>query len=154
MVQWRALVRAASLELVRINELCGEVDYVAHRIPVAVYALPDEGDVCVSLQYSFFNARSRLTLHLRVISTDPEVPLGWQLHLEQPHVTVPPPAAATDAVETRTALVAVEPLRLKIGAIVDAHATGFGRVRAIHAALVQTFCPERGARTSYPWEME
>ena len=37
-------VRAVSVELGRINELCSEVEYLASRVPLTAHALPDAGE--------------------------------------------------------------------------------------------------------------
>ena len=134
---WNALVAATSLQLGRILELCAEVDHIALRVPTSAHVLPDGSGVSVSIMYSFFAMRTRLTLHLRIAAADPTQPLGWQIQLES--ATAPPPPPSNAPASTCTALVSAEPLRPRIAEIVDAHAKGFGRLRAIHAELTQAF---------------
>ena len=97
------------------------------------------GGVSISVQYAFFTARARLTLHLLLATADPSAPISYQAVVDEPAAAAA--AAAPGGLSACTALVTAEPMRPRVAAIVDAHATGFGRLRAIHAALMYAFVP-------------
>ncbi len=86
--------------------------------------------------------RTSFVLHVLLASADPTEPLCWRVEVDEP---TPPHAIATgadaDVDAACMALVAVDPLRLRIAAIINAHATGFGRLRGMHVALMHAFCP-------------
>ena len=140
-------MRTAGLDLARLTDLCAEVEYLAARAPLSAHLLPSEGHpsedgvgtsgVCISVHYAFFTARLRLVIHLLLTSADPAAPLGWQLQVEEVGKAKAQEASAC------TALVAMDadPVRAKVRPIIDAHATGFGRLRAIHAELLSAFIP-------------
>ena len=136
------LMQAASLHLGRLLDLVGEVQFLEARVPVAASVEEGQG-VALSLGYAFFSARAKFVLHLLVASLDPNTPLAWQLDVEDTAAAPPPAAAhaATSAADA-TALAAhhEEAIRRQVGAVVDAHSRGFGRLRAIHAALLKSFC--------------
>ena len=98
------------------------------------------GGVSISVQYAFFTARARLTLPLLLATADPSAPISYQAVVDEPAAAAAA-AAAPGGLSACTALVTAEPMRPRVAAIVDAHATGFGRLRAIHAALMYAFVP-------------
>ena len=129
------LMRAAALPLGRLLDLVAEVQTLEETIPVGASVDESGGGVAISLGYSFFSARAKFVLHLLVTSLDPNVPLRWQLAVDD--TSAAPPTAAGAAIVG----VGEQAVRRKVGAIVDAHSRGFGRLRAIHAGLFAAFCP-------------
>jgi hypothetical protein len=141
----RALVRATGLELGRLLDLVAEVKQLEAR---GVQAVPhrdaESGGIALALPYAFYGARRQFVLHVLIRSLSPCVPLSWHLVLQDTSAALVPAVAASSA---STALVvphmhesADERLRQQVGAIVDEHSLGFGRLLRIHSALLRAFC--------------
>ena len=104
----------------------------------------ESGGVALALPYAFYGARRQFVLHVLIRSLSPSVPLSWHLALQDTSAALVPAVAASSA---STALVvphmhesADERLRQQVGAIVDEHSLGFGRLLRIHSALLRAFC--------------
>ena len=133
------LMRQVALNLGRLAELAREVETLEQRVPVSAALDVDGRGVAVSIGYSFFTARAKFVLHLLLGSLDPSEPLEWQLDVDElaPELA---PALHPSRVGTPSAALTAAPLRARVGAIVDAHSCGFGRLTAIHSDLVKAFC--------------
>ena len=132
------LVRSVGVQLGRLMELGREVEHLQSRVPVAASIEPDAKGVALSIGYTFFAARVKFVLHLLLTSLDPNEPLAWQVASQD---VFPQSVPSADADSTALVRSQEEALRLKVGAVVEAHSRGFGRLHSIHTALMRAFCP-------------
>jgi hypothetical protein len=133
---WRSLVRAVGSQLGRLDDLVGEVKYLAARVPLSAQVEPDGRGVSLSCAYSFYTARTRFCLHLLLVSTDPSQPIQWQMDVDG---ATGSRQGAEDGSSSTALVQARTPLEVRVGALVQAHSRGFGRLPAIHAALMAAF---------------
>ena len=133
------LMQAVSLRLGRLGELVDEVQDLENSLPAEQFGASFDADssgVAISMGYSFFGIRSKFVLHLLITSLDPNVPLAWQLAFDDVCTST---MGHQQTNSTSLAGVDNDDLRQRIGAIVDAYSRGFGRLRAIHAAMLKSF---------------
>ena len=132
--QLPALLHACSLRLGRLLELSREVQALARRLPLQVAALP-VGGACITLRFSFFQTRAKLSLALSQHSEDPQQPLTWRMQPWEGPQDMGERAAAESVATMLDAAV----LQRTVSDACEPHACGFSRLGSICGAVDRSF---------------